>query len=349
MATSPGTVVSSSVSSVFFSTKPTPTCPMFDGDQYKCDVIVGIRKTVASLSLIGCLFMIAVIWLFRKYRSFVQRLILYLSIAALLDDVSYLMGDLHPDGTLCNFQAFLLTFFEWSVLLWVCCITFNLTLNIIWMTRTDKYEIVYHVLSWGVPLILSCLPFIGNHYGPAGAWCWIPNQYTHWRFGIWYGPLFCLLGLMVVVYTCITVTLNRKVKRWEGTYDPDVERNKDLLKEDIKPLRAYPFIYLALSIFPLVHRIQNAISPDNTVFALVVLHALTSPLQGMVNAIVYGLDRETIVRLTPTSIKLAIQSHFNQPTLISEYPSAPVNSQDASADLSPVVDPEGDLQDQEES
>jgi hypothetical protein len=45
-----------------------------------------------------------------------------------------------------------------------------------------------------------------------------------------------------------------QVKTWEGLYDPDIERQKLLLKEDVKPLRAYPFVYLSLSIFPLVNR-----------------------------------------------------------------------------------------------
>ena len=29
---------------------------------------------------------------------------------------------------------------------------------------------VYHAVCWGVPGVLSALPFIGDHYGPAGAW-----------------------------------------------------------------------------------------------------------------------------------------------------------------------------------
>lgn len=29
---------------------------------------------------------------------------------------------------------------------------------------------LYHVFCWGVSLVLSLLPFINDHYGPAGAW-----------------------------------------------------------------------------------------------------------------------------------------------------------------------------------
>lgn len=40
----------------------------------------------------------------------------------------------------------------------------------------------------------------------------------------------------------------------EHMIDPDSERQAAMLKEDIKSLRAYPFIYLAASIFPLINR-----------------------------------------------------------------------------------------------
>ena len=29
---------------------------------------------------------------------------------------------------------------------------------------------IYHVFCWGISLVLSLLPFINDHYGPAGAW-----------------------------------------------------------------------------------------------------------------------------------------------------------------------------------
>uniref|UniRef100_K1PUK6 G protein-coupled receptor GPR1/2/3 C-terminal domain-containing protein n=1 Tax=Magallana gigas TaxID=29159 RepID=K1PUK6_MAGGI len=109
---------------------------------------------------------------------------------------------------------------------------------------------------------------------------------------------------------------------WHGTYDPDSERQAAMLKEDIKSLRAYPFIYLAASIFPLINRIQNAAAPDDPVFALVILAALTAPLHGAMNAIVFGMDRETLRKLTPTQIKMAFLSHSVNPGKVREYPVA---------------------------
>ncbi|KAK3589962.1 hypothetical protein CHS0354_034987 [Potamilus streckersoni] len=251
------------------------------------------------------------------------RLILYLSISAAFMCISYLMGELHPDGVLCDFQAWWMTFFDWSVLLWVVCITFNLYMNAVLGKITEKYEWLYHLVCWSTSLLFSCLPFIGDHYGPAGAWCWIKDDWQ-WRVGIWYGPLIALILLMFVVYVYMSCTLNRRVARWEGMYDPDTERSKQLLRDDIKPLRAYPFVYLAVTIFPLVNRIQNAIDPSHAVFPLVLLASITVPLHGALNALVFGMDRETLKRLTPLHIKMAFQSHFERGAEIHEFPSEEV-------------------------
>ncbi|XP_028400116.1 G-protein coupled receptor 1-like [Dendronephthya gigantea] len=297
-------------------------CTLFPDDPHSCDIIVIVRKTMGSLSFIGCLFIIVVIWLFKKYQIFTQRLILYLSIAAFLDSIAFLMPGFVPDGTLCEFQAWWLSFFDWSVLLWACCITFNLYQNAIKDVQTERYEIFYHIISWGVPLIFACLPFIGDHYGPAGVWCWIDADSSRsqiWRFTIWYIPMWCLLAVMLITYIYIVVKLRREVSRWEGTYRAEDERQKEMLKKDIKLLRAYPVVYMALAVFPSINRIQNAFN-DNRLFWLLLLHTICSPLNGALNALVFAFDRETLRLLTWSAVKDAVFQRTHGTThLITEY------------------------------
>ncbi|CAG5117963.1 unnamed protein product [Candidula unifasciata] len=295
------------------------TCSSFPEDPDKCDTIVIARKASGSFSFVGCLFIIFIIWLFRRYIIFTQRLILYLSIAAFLDSIAYLMSSDIVDGPTCNFQGWWLTFFDWQVLLSVSCITFNLFMSVIWQVRTDRFEWLYLGVCWTVPLVISCLPFIGDHYGPAGAWCWIIEDFS-WRVGIWYGPLFIIIAFLIITYGYITYSLSRKASSWEGTYDPHTERQHHLLKEDIKPLRVYPFVYLAVSVFPLINRIQNAIALDSAVFALVLLASISAPLHGALNAIAFGLDKETLFKLRPNQIKLAFQAKMAPRSSVKEYP-----------------------------
>ncbi|XP_030058196.1 cyclic AMP receptor-like protein A isoform X2 [Microcaecilia unicolor] len=248
-----------------------------------------------------------------------MKMILSLTVAAFFDSIAYIMGDTRPDGPLCNFQAWWLTYFDWSALAWVCCITLNLYLNVVREMRTDKFERAYHVTAWGMPLVLSCLPLFGDYYGPAGAWCWITDEHAAWRFAIWYIPLFILIFLMLLCYLRIVYVAKQRVLTWSGTYNPDRERNKVLQMEEIKPLKWYPFVYLAVTFFPLLNRLHNAFSPNNPVFILLLLHVISAPLHGLANAIVFGLDKETWVQLRFSSLRLAFQSRFCDNTRIKEY------------------------------
>ncbi|XP_039861750.1 cyclic AMP receptor-like protein A isoform X4 [Simochromis diagramma] len=151
---------------------------------YQCGVILTVKRATGTFSLVGCVFMLFVIWLLRRYHSLAQKMILSLTVAAAFDSVAYVMGESQPDGSLCDFQAWWLTYFDWSALAWVCLITLNLYLNLVREISTNRYEMFYHLMAWGVPLVMASLPLFKGYYGPAGAWCWITDDHVAWRFGI---------------------------------------------------------------------------------------------------------------------------------------------------------------------
>ena len=287
----------------------------------KCESIIILKRITGSLSLFGCLFMIGSIWLFRKYNIMSQRLVLYLSIAALFDSLGYIIGDMTSNEAACDFEAWWLTYFDWCVLMWVSCITFNLYLNVMKHKRTEKFEKYYHLLSWiAPPLLFSLLPFAGDNYGRAGAWCWIKHESIGWRFAIWYVPLFFAIIGLFVAYIRIILYLRKQLSTWQGNYNPNSEINHAQVLDDIGTLKAYPFVYLLLSIFPLILRIHNAFTDEgDDIYWLWILTVLTAPLQGAVNAIVFGLDPDTRKKLNFNQIKLAWASRF-QASAIREYP-----------------------------
>uniref|UniRef100_A0A3B5MY19 G-protein coupled receptors family 2 profile 2 domain-containing protein n=1 Tax=Xiphophorus couchianus TaxID=32473 RepID=A0A3B5MY19_9TELE len=212
-------------------------------------VILSVKRATGTFSLIG-VFMLFVIWLLRRYQSLAQKMILSLTVAAFFDSVAYVMGETHPKGSLCNFQAWWLTYF-WSALAWVCLITLNLYLNLVREISTNRYERFYHLMAWGVPLVMASLPLLKGYYGLAGAW-WITDDHVAWRFG-WYVPLFSLIFLMICCYARIICVANKRMQSWRGTFNPERERRKVSLAEEIKPLKWYPSVYLLVSTFPLVN------------------------------------------------------------------------------------------------
>ncbi|KAJ8013429.1 hypothetical protein DPEC_G00053170 [Dallia pectoralis] len=290
-----------------------------DSDDYRCMVILRVKRATCTLSLIGCFFMLFVIWLLRRYHSLAQKMICCLTIVAFFDSVAYVMGDTHPEGSLCNFQAWWLTYFDWSALVWVCLITLNLYLNLVREMSTSRYEPLYHLMAWGVPLVMASLPLINGYYGPAGAWCWITDDHVSWRFGIWYVPLFTLIFLMSGCYIRIIYLTNQRMQSWFGTFHPERERRKVSLAEEIRPLKWYPCVYLLVSLFPLINRLHNAFYPQDPLFSLTLLHVLSAPLHGLSNAFVFGLDRETWSQLSPAGIQLALRSRLCDRTRIREY------------------------------
>uniref|UniRef100_A0A3Q1GB91 Si:dkey-100n23.5 n=1 Tax=Acanthochromis polyacanthus TaxID=80966 RepID=A0A3Q1GB91_9TELE len=212
-------------------------------------VILTVKRATGTFSLVG-VFMLFVIWLLRRYHSLAQqKMILSLTVAAFFDSVAYVMGETLPKGSLCDFQAWWLTYF-WSALAWVCLITLNLYLNLVREISTNKYEL-YHLMAWGVPLVMASLPLLKGTYGPAGPW-WITEDHVAWRFG-WYVPLFSLIFLMISCYARIICVANKRMQSWLGTFNPERERRKVSLAEEIKPLKWYPSVYLLVSIFPLIN------------------------------------------------------------------------------------------------
>ncbi|KAM9803239.1 si:dkey-100n23.5 isoform X5 [Syngnathus typhle] len=266
-------------------------------------VILTVKRATGTFSLVGCMFMLFVIWLLRRYHSLAQKMILSLTVAAFFDSLAYVMGESHPEGPLCDFQAWWLTYFDWSALAWVCLITLNLYFNLVREKSTNTYETFYHLIAWGVPLVMSSLPLFKGYYGPAGAWCWITDDHVAWRFGIWYVPLFTLILLMICCYARIICVANNRMQSWLGTFNPERERRKVSLAEEIKPLKWYPSVYLLVSIFPLINRLHNALYPLDPSFSLTLLHVLSAPLHGLANAFVFGLDRDWRSLLSPTGMQ----------------------------------------------
>ena len=127
----------------------------------KCHTIASVRQGIACISLIGCLLIIAAIWVTRRHRNFGQRLILWLSLTAAVDTVPSLIGDVGA-GRACQFQAFLMTWTQWATLCWVCCITHSLGFNLVKNRSSEPFERAYMGISWGMTLGISLVPAIAD-------------------------------------------------------------------------------------------------------------------------------------------------------------------------------------------
>ena len=154
---------------------------------------------------------------------------------------------------------------------------------------TQHLERRYHMVAWLTPILPTMIPLVTNNYKPAGAWCWIDTEETGMRFGLWYVPMLLLITAVGVTYWRVRRAVKKSLTSWQGSNRQEVEEDRSLLRQQVAPLMIYPVVYLGTSIFATINRIQNAIDPSHPVFVLYFLHALTSPAQGFINSLVYGL------------------------------------------------------------
>ena len=290
----------------------TPECRLFPGHLSYCTLLIWCKRVSVSLSICGCMFAAFIIWLFNKYKEIYQRMILQLIIATLLQDAAYLLVDIVTETTpLCLIQATLIQFTAIVTILWICIIIFDLLANIVWGKPIRKFEIPISLCCWSVAAITAGLPFTGDAYGSAGAWCWLKNKWV-WRFGLLY--IWSFISFVFVF--CSVLVMASKVrgsfKRNLGPSALGLVRRQLSVKEDIKTLKTYPVVYLIVIIFPLIHRIQNAISSSDGTFWLVLLHTLAGPLDGAAMSLAFITDRMTRSTFHISSIKEAWKKKFHR-------------------------------------
>ena len=287
-------------------------CGHQSGHTYK---IVGILHCCsAGVSFISCLFVIGLIILFKKYRFFEQRLILYLSVTALVYSLAAALTktDFITINSLtedyCKWIGFISQYTQWSLLLAVAIITFDIMLRVISKTSTQPLETAYVVIVTFFPATLNWVPFLWDLYGPSGTWCWIKTDTLNdsnecvknkkgiiLQFSLWYGPLFLVLVAILITYVFIIALLRRQRRRM-NIYNPEEMMTQQRMRREVFVLLWYPIIYMIINLFPLSNRTVSAVRGE-PLLPLWILHAIISPLQGGFIAIVYGLDKQTLKKL----------------------------------------------------
>ncbi len=313
------------------------SCSVFDNDNYV--IVALVSASSASLSFLACTVVIFLIVALKKYVFFVQRLILYLCICAMLNSFAIALrfqqvkrllpyidqnsGSLH---VLCVITAFIDQTTAWAETIAICCITFKLLMTAVFNKDTERFEFVYVALIVVLPLTFNWIPFIKGAYGEAGAWCWIKNTDNDcdpFPFGIyavlflWYIPSTTLLIIVVLVYAFIVIWVTTRRQIWTGKHDLETERKRANMRREVLPLMLYPLGFLILNLFPFINRVHDTIVINDPSYALWMLHAIVSPLQGGYIAVIYTLDKDTRKRLNCRRLKAAL---FHKEPTISEYP-----------------------------
>ena len=135
------------------------------------------------LSMAGSLLIIFTFLAWPDIRTEPRKILLYLSIADFVAAASYLHGtieDFKENSTDCIVQSALSTFSNVSSFFWTMSLAVYLYVTIVKVdkTRADKLLWIFHLISWGIPLIIvvSAVSCGGLGYDDSYisvGWCWV--------------------------------------------------------------------------------------------------------------------------------------------------------------------------------
>eukprot|EP01112_Ceratiomyxa_fruticulosa_P009978 TRINITY_DN261_c0_g2_i2.p1 TRINITY_DN261_c0_g2~~TRINITY_DN261_c0_g2_i2.p1 ORF type:complete len:342 (-),score=23.18 TRINITY_DN261_c0_g2_i2:98-1123(-) len=184
-----------------------------------------------------------------------------------------------------------------SSVLWICCISIYLYLHVLYGEgfKEEKLMLSYHLLSWGVPILLTVIIFAGGHIPdtPTNLIC-TPMPYPHMFF--WIIPLFVVMLITTFIYVLLIRQLLKK--------KPD--EDKESLHHSFRGLSNVnipPMLLFRLSLYVVV--LFVCWTPDITRFTLEsfanihnrVFFFTSGPFmvsQGAFNCLVYGVTNRQL-------------------------------------------------------
>lgn len=245
--------------------------------------MLACRMTAAALTVLGSIFIIFCIIYFKRYKSLGFRLIFFLALSSLVTGTINLINPANYITAICWIQGMVMQFSQMATFHWTCAIATNVFFVVVLeydYKETKALEKYYHIAVWTSTFVFFTIPLLTLNYGPAGLWCWITDRAfgRYWRFLCFYLPLYCYIIWIFIAYFSIIlkITCTKKLigeKKWQV----------------IIRLAIYPIVFVLIWICPIINRAQNWLYPDEPIFVLYLLHAITAPSQGFINAIVYGL------------------------------------------------------------
>jgi len=249
-----------------------------------------------------------------------------------LSDIAYCGAMLFSPGVgkhhrLCTFQGLISTFAELYSVLWCVSIAWFMQEVMLGESSTDDDDELDPAEVYGskvrncfifntvVCAVAASVPFFGDHYKPAGPWCWIDDSTSGqmMRLLCFYLPLWLSFIVILRIYCHIIgymgspLLQNPNNTPGVSPSDPGVPEPKccaivflllcqrvdarhAALLRVTRHLMLYP-VLLALSWGPAsANRVQNYLYPESPQFWLYVTQLVCCDLNGLANAVAYTLS-----------------------------------------------------------
>ncbi|KAJ0406278.1 hypothetical protein P43SY_007066 [Pythium insidiosum] len=190
----------------------------------------------------------------------------------------------------CKLQATVIMFGDVAPIAW----NFVMALNLFrWVCLGEDQQLLqrhikgYILLTLCFALLVATLGLAFDVYGDAGLWCWVVvpgdrRRETYWKLGTLY--IWVLVGALAMGLLLVLVKMDVQ-ERLRGV----VNRDARLAYQGVvHNLTVYILAFIVCWSPAVVDRGYSAIKNGEDLFLLSMLHASIVPLQGFVNAVIYG-------------------------------------------------------------
>uniref|UniRef100_A0A7N9AJX8 G protein-coupled receptor 157 n=1 Tax=Mastacembelus armatus TaxID=205130 RepID=A0A7N9AJX8_9TELE len=262
-----------------------------------------------GLSLLGSSLIILTYVIWPDLRTAPRKLLVYLSVSDLLSAASYAYGvwrAFRTDSLDCVVQGAISTFANTSSFFWTVAIAVYLYVFIVRSSQrvADSLELIFHLVSWGVPLIITtagvCLKKIGYDASEVSVgWCWVRiSAPDHILWMLLTGKIWEFLAYITLPVLYILIKRHIHIAHAALSEYRPILPNRPLSHStslaDMK-LTLIPIIFIILRIWSTVRFILLlAGSSARQSPVLVTLHGIGNTLQGAANCIMFVLFTQPI-------------------------------------------------------
>jgi len=223
-----------------------------------------------------------------------DRLVLVMSALDILASLFFAFGELPHEVSegFCDFQGFGVQTFGLATVFWNSCMAHNLYSWVV--AKKDLASLgsnmrYYLAISMGVPTAFAVGLLAGGQFGWSSIWCWIESSSNGLRFACFY--LFVVLAWLYngVVFVAVTLSIRSRLADRRSPASSAIATAQNNVR---RKMTQYIFVFFFVWFFGLLNRtVQDLVS--GTVFWPMLLHVTFVPLQGFLNAVVYGGLLET--------------------------------------------------------
>lgn len=189
----------------------------------------------------------------------------------------------------------------------------------------------YHGVSWALPILSVIIILATSAWGRldnGDLWCWINNQHAPLRWWLFYGPLLIVILLLIVLYARIldsfivaqasldllheqTITL---YDRYSAVSDLYVRPHANRTSQVRFNMYLYLVCFILIRLPSIASRFNEAITHQASPDWLILLHAMASPLQGLIDGLLFWRSEfvAKFVASTPYNYVLTNDDEFSK-------------------------------------